>query len=43
MAKEGNPTFQTFKRRLFKYQNEIDSTLFSTYKKGLSPSINGKK
>jgi len=42
MAKEGNSTFQTFKRRLFKYQNEIDSTLFSSYKKGLSPFINGK-
>ena len=43
MAKEGNPSFQTFKNRLFKYQNEIDPTLFSSYKKGLSPTINKKR
>ena len=40
MAREGNPSFQTFKNRLFKYQNEIDPTMFHTYKKGLSPIIN---
>ncbi len=29
--------------RLFKYLNEIDPTMFHTYKKGLSPTINNKK
>ena len=43
MAKEGNPTFQTFKRRLFKYQNELTPNLFTEYDIGLSPKIKGKK
>ena len=43
MAKEGNPSFQTFKNRLFKYQHTIDSSLFDEYIYGLNPSINVKK
>ena len=42
-AKIDNPSFNTFKRRLFKYQNELTPNLFDDLKDGLSPSIEGEK
>ena len=42
-AKIYNPSFNTFKRRLFKYQNELTPNLFDGLQDGFSPCIKGEK
>ncbi len=42
IAKEGNPTFQTFKNRLFAEQQRLHGT-FDEVVRGINPSIGGKQ
>ena len=42
MAKEGNPSFQTFKNRMFKYDQKFGAK-YQVYKSGKNPIISNNK